>query len=119
MEKKDKVAKFKIILSKQFKEVEIEQDPDEVNQQDGIKIEYFIKTCQELKEKHPEVSHNILISIGIPLLGKNPFIDWNSYLKIMSIIRYHTITKEQSLDFWLKFLNPNQLPTIDKQDLYK
>ena len=107
------------ILGKNAEKQKEEDSDEEEDKSNGVKIEYFIKTCQELKEKHPEVSRKILVSIGIPLSGKNPVIDWNTYLKIMSIIRYHTITKEQSLDFWGRFLNPNHLPNMEIDEIYR
>ena len=33
-------------------------------------------------------------------------------------MRYYTITKEQALDFWMKFLNPNRMPTLKQQDIF-
>ena len=78
-----------------------EEDPNK-KKLDGIKIHAFIHTCRELKDKHRVVSEKILDALGLPIANRNTIVDWKSFLRLQTILRYFTATKDQFLDFWMK-----------------
>ena len=39
-------------------------------------------------------------------------VTWHGFLLIQTILRYFTATKEQFVDFWMKYLNPSDQPVL-------
>ena len=76
--------------------------PGQKKKKEGIHIKYFIKTSRELKEKHQSVSERIMDALGLPISNLSSIVDWKNFLKIQTILRYYTATREQYLDFWMK-----------------
>lgn len=46
-------------------------------------------------------------------------IDFKTFLRIQTLLRYYTVTKDQSLEFWLKFLNPQRLPILSSKNIFE
>ena len=61
----------------------------------------FLKNFQPLKEAHKSVVSKVLGALGI-YNSRGSVIDWQLYLKIQSIFKYHTAAKDILVDFWLK-----------------
>lgn len=77
-------------------------DEDHFTDDNSIKLGDLLKSSMELKEKHPRVTEMILDALGMPVTNKNIRVTWKSYLKIQTLLRYFTATKDQFLDFWYK-----------------
>lgn len=46
-------------------------------------------------------------------------ISWDIYLKIVSILEYHTAKREVYVDFWLKYFNLYNLPELPLEGILK
>jgi len=57
-------------------------------------------------------------ALGLSISNKSSIVDWNAFLKLKTVLKYFTATKDQMLEFWMKFLNPQNVPTVPRQTLY-
>ena len=64
------------------------------SKKDGIKVDYFLSVTEELQSKHPLIAGRILNAVGLESGGSDTIIDWRSYLKILSFVRFYTNTRE-------------------------
>lgn len=46
-------------------------------------------------------------------------INWETYLKIVSILEYHTAKREVYVDFWLKYFNQYNLTELPMEGILK
>lgn len=88
-----------------FDKLDAEEEKDaeaEKKLNEGIKIKIFMQTCLELKEKHQTVAERVLDALELPVSNKTTVVDWTDFLRLQTILRYYTATREQYLDFWMK-----------------
>lgn len=60
----------------------------------------------ELKSKNIKSTERILNALDLPPHSKATVIGWREYLKIMTVLKYFTASKQLFLDFWMGFFNP-------------
>ena len=46
-------------------------------------------------------------------------INWDLYLKIVSILQFHTASRETYVEFWLKYFNLYNLPELPLEGILK
>jgi hypothetical protein len=68
---------------------------------EGIQVPAFLKNFQPLKEAHKHVVEKIVGALGLQN-SRASVIDWDLFLKIQSLFKYHTATREVYVDFWQK-----------------
>lgn len=98
------------------KEKATEEDPNAGKI--GIPLKIFIKTYPEIKEKHPMVSEAILDALDLKMKIKSTVVGWKDFLRVQTHLRYYSATKEQYLYFWMRVLNPLNMPTLPMDEIY-
>lgn len=93
-------------------------DNDKGEKTIGIRVNHFLEGCQDIKEMHPDVSKLMLKAIGLQVYNPKTKVNWNMFLKIQSILRYYTATKDVYFDFWMRFFNPNNFPQLPRQEVW-
>lgn len=41
-------------------------------------------------------------ALELPLNNKSSVVDWEAFLKLKTVLKYFTATKDQYLEFWMK-----------------
>lgn len=41
-------------------------------------------------------------ALGLSVSNKSSIVDWNAFLKLKTVLKYFTATKDQMLEFWMK-----------------
>lgn len=73
----------------------------------GIPTDYFLRNTNYLKDKHLNIQHAILQAMGIHTQNKTvPNITWIQFLRMATLMSYHSATKAQYIDFWMRFISP-------------
>ena len=73
----------------------------------GIPVDFFLNTSPLLKDKHAVIQRAILQAMGIHTQNKQQVnITWIQFLRMSTLLSYHCATKQQYIDFWLRFMNP-------------
>lgn len=110
--------KSRVLSLQQYFENQIHTQGEDAPALEGeeiaIPVERFKEACLELKELHTEVSDQFLNAVGVNIKGFAPKVDWLTYLKTQCLLKYFTATREMYTDFWIKFMNPNEEPTIPR-----
>lgn len=80
--------------------------------QAGLPVDVVFTNFQPLKEKHLQIKQRIMNA-----LGHKKTIDWDGYLKMHAILKYYSASRDEFIDFWIKFFNPYNQPSLKKEEI--
>lgn len=69
-----------------------------------IGIDTFLQFTPFIKHRAPETAKRLLIAAGV-IIGTNS-ISIEEYVKLTLLLKYFVGTRDDYIDFWLRFLNP-------------
>jgi len=77
-----------------------------------VPLDIFLANCTVFKGKHPEVTNAILKALDVQYALKDTTISLHKFLHISAIMTHFTAPVDESLDFWMKIINPMGLQKI-------
>ena len=76
-----------------------------------------METSFILKDKHPTIQLAMLDAMGIKTHNMSTAsISWHQFITINTILTHHCATKEQYVDFWLRFINPGAKKSVSRSE---
>ena len=70
-----------------------------------------------MNDKHREIQEPIFEALGILVQNTkmNHYISWGLFLRMNALLNYHCATKQEQIEFWVKFFNPIGSKLISRQ----
>lgn len=85
---------------------------------EGIRLEFFKKSCKFLAGCLPQIVERILKAHGLDIDSANTYIDWQRYLELYCIFEAGKMEHKTLVRFWTKFFDIKDIGKVPKDEYF-